>query len=245
MRLITLNTWGGRVGKPLDEFVLRHAADTDVFCFQEVHASGTQEADGKASERAHLFEELQALLPGFTGMFAEQFQGTGIATFIRDSFPIESEKSTLVLSREDVAHLQMTNGARFYPRIVQSIRLKDPAVTIFNFHGVPGSEKKDTPERELQMKRLHEVLDAYDGAKILVGDFNLRPDTQAIHGLEDGMRNLVAESGASTTRTRLYEKREAMPFADYAFVTLGISVAHFEVLPDEVSDHSPLLLDIA
>jgi endonuclease/exonuclease/phosphatase family metal-dependent hydrolase len=245
MRLITLNTWGGRLGKPVDDFVLKHAADTDVFCFQEVHTNGSKEASENNGERPHFFEELQNLLPGFVGMFAEQFQDTGIATFVRNACTVEEEASSLILTPEDVSHLQMSNGARYYPRIVQVIKLKEPAVTIFNFHGVPGNEKKDSPERDLQMKRLHEALDRYEGQKILMGDFNLRPDTRAISDLEKGMRNLVVESGAQTTRTSHYEKRSAMPFADYVFVTPDIRVAHFEVLPDEVSDHSPLLLEIA
>ena len=57
------------------------------------------------------------------------------------------------------------------------------------------------------------------------------------------MKNLVIEGGFKTTRTSLYERKESMPFADYTFVTNGIKVNSFEVLPDEVSDHSPMLLD--
>jgi endonuclease/exonuclease/phosphatase family metal-dependent hydrolase len=38
-----------------------------------------------------------------------------------------------------------------------------------------------------------------------------------------------------------YEKPEK--FADYMFVSKGIAVRDFQVLPDEVSDHAPLFLD--
>lgn len=32
--------------------------------------------------------------------------------------------------------------------------------------------------------------------------------------------------------------------ADYAFVTKGLNVLDFKVLPDEISDHSPLLIEV-
>jgi len=46
----------------------------------------------------------------------------------------------------------------------------------------------------------------------------------------------------SSTRTSFYTKPEK--HADYAFVTKGISVTDFKVLPDEVSDHAPLLIEV-
>ena len=242
MKIISLNTWGGRVPQ-IDDFIRRHAADTDIFCFQEINANKTKEADLSAGERSEFFEELQKILPNFTGILAEQVSGTGLATFIRNTLEIARADSYVMLSAEDLTHLQLGQGTRrYYPRIVQVVSLKHPQVIIFNFHGVPGNEKKDSPEREKQMSRLHQVLAQYTGEKILVGDFNLRPDTKAIQGLEKIMSNLVIERGFKTTRTKLYDKKESMPFADYTFVTPGIKVKKFEVLPDEVSDHSPMLL---
>ena len=74
------------------------------------------------------------------------------------------------------------------------------------------------------------------------GDFNLLPDTQSIKKLENfGLRNLVKEYNITSTRTSFYTKSEK--FADYAFVSSEIAVKDFKVLPDEVSDHSPLYLE--
>jgi endonuclease/exonuclease/phosphatase family metal-dependent hydrolase len=243
MKLVSLNTWGGRLRESIDEFVKRHADDTDIFCFQEVYVDDTKEADPQAGERPDFFKELQDLLPDFVGIFAEQVTGTGLATFVRNLLAIESADSHFILSGDELSHLQMPNGARYYPRIVQTVILRNPNIAIYNFHGVPGSGKRDTTERELQMQRLHQVLGKFKGDKVLVGDFNLSPDTEAIHGLEKIMRNLVIEGGFKTTRTAHYDKREALPFADYTFVTPGIKVVKFDVLIDEVSDHSPMSLE--
>ncbi len=242
MKIISLNTWGGRIPQ-IDDFIRRHAADVDIFCFQEIHTNKTSEADSSVGERSEFFEELQKLLPDFKAIFAEQMSGTGLATFVRKPLEIIDSDSYLILSADELSHLKMGNGMRrYYPRIVQAVSLKNPQITIFNFHGVPGNEKKDSPERDLQMNRLYKILGTVNGEKVLVGDFNLRPDTNAIHGLEKIMRNLVIECGFKTTRTKLYDKKESMPFADYTFATPGINVKKFEVLTDEVSDHSPMLL---
>ena len=56
-----------------------------------------------------------------------------------------------------------------------------------------------------------------------------------------GLRNLVAEFGVTSTRTSLYTGPGR--FADYAFVSPGVEVHAFRVLPDEVSDHAPLMLE--
>ena len=77
---------------------------------------------------------------------------------------------------------------------------------------------------------------------MLCGDFNLLPDTESLRMLESaGLRNLVVECGVTSTRTSLYARPE--PFADYVFVSDGIAVRDFHVLPDVVSDHTPLLLE--
>jgi endonuclease/exonuclease/phosphatase family metal-dependent hydrolase len=55
------------------------------------------------------------------------------------------------------------------------------------------------------------------------------------------LRNLVAEFGVASTRTSLYTRPEK--FADYVFVSAGVEVRGFRVLPDEVSDHAPLMLE--
>jgi endonuclease/exonuclease/phosphatase family metal-dependent hydrolase len=85
-------------------------------------------------------------------------------------------------------------------------------------------------------------MNLFDCPKILMGDFNLLPDTESIKIIEAaGLRNLIKEFGITETRTELYKKK--LRFADYAFVSPEIKVKDFKVLPDVVSDHSPQYLD--
>jgi endonuclease/exonuclease/phosphatase family metal-dependent hydrolase len=117
-------------------------------------------------------------------------------------------------------------------------------VRLVNFHGIwkPGRYKGDTEERLLQSDRLI-ALSENRPSTIFVGDFNLLPDTASIAKFEGaGFQNLIRKKGVLSTRTRHYPV-ELPQFADYAFVR-GAEVVDFRVLPDVVSDHAPLLLEI-
>ncbi len=76
------------------------------------------------------------------------------------------------------------------------------------------------------------------------GDFNLLPDTESIRMISNnlGCLNLIDKYNIKSTRTSLYKK--PLRFADYVFVSNNIKLKEFKVLPDEISDHSPLFLEI-
>jgi len=114
---------------------------------------------------------------------------------------------------------------------------------IGNFHGLwNGIDKLDSEDRLRQSENIMKFLDnRKKNYKILCGDFNLRPDTESIKILEKDMNNLIKTFGIKSTRTSLYTKLEK--HADYIFTSPEIKINHFEVAPNEVSDHSPLLLD--
>ena len=236
MKLISLNTWGGRIHEPLVQFLQTHQADTDFFCFQEVDDNPPEPLRDNADARQNLFSELKTILSEHVGYFAPQIPGSGIATFVRKTINVASSNFSIVLSTEEMTE-------KFIPRILQHISIQQPVLSIYNFHGVPKSEKLDTPERNLQTDRILEILSHDTNPKILVGDFNLRPNTDNVHAFERNMRNLVIERGFRTTRSRLYNQLATQPFADYSFVSPDISVKDFQVLTDEISDHLPLFTE--
>jgi endonuclease/exonuclease/phosphatase family metal-dependent hydrolase len=121
-------------------------------------------------------------------------------------------------------------------------------LTVINFHGLwtnvgEGKWKNDNPERLEQSERILEFTKKLQNPFVLCGDFNLLPDTKSIQMFEDaGLRNLIREFGVTSTRTSFYTK--PVKFADYAFISKGINLKDFKVLPDEVSDHAPLLMEV-
>ena len=243
MKLISLNTWCGKIYEPLKKFIKDSANETDIFCFQEIRNGKYLDRWVAEDEIEDLFEKIENILPNFKGYYTEMTPGIGLTTFIKNTLEVEKFDSYTILFSDELENIIKFNNQKAKPRVIQVITLKNK-LSILNFHGIYGGFKKDTEERELQTKRLKEVLNGLGEPKILVGDFNLNPDTNAIAELEKLMRNLIKENNIKATRSDLYEEKEIMPFADYAFVSKDIDVKDFRVLQDEVSDHLPLLLEI-
>ena len=114
---------------------------------------------------------------------------------------------------------------------------------VCNLHGhwTPNF-KGDSPARLEQSKNIKKLLDSFEGAKVLCGDFNVDPDTKSMEILETSMKNLVKEYKVTTTRSPLY-KKEGAPICDYILVSPDIQVKKFEAIQDAVSDHLPLCLE--
>lgn len=238
MKLITLNSWGGRINQPLLQFI-KNNDNIDIFCFQEMNNNATDDnLDSPKEEDKNLFSHIQDLLPDFTGYFSPQVPGTGHAIFIKNEFNVDRVEVHPILAKEEIINMPDP-----FPRILQSIHLKDVNLSVYNFHGVPKAEKKDTPVRDLQTSRVMEIIKKDINPKIIVGDFNLNPDTRAIATFETIFTNQIKESSYTTTRNSYYSKLKDFPFADYIFTSPEIKVTEFKVLNDKVSDHLPLYLN--
>ncbi len=236
MKLITLNTWGGRLNKPILQFI-ENNEDTDIFCFQEMNNNASDDIIESTEEDKNLFSHIQEVLPGFNGYFSPQVPGTGHAIFIKNEIEIDRVESHLILAEDEIINMPDP-----FPRILQSIHLKNINLSVYNFHGVPKAEKKDTPVRDIQTNRVMEIINKDTNLKIIVGDFNLNPDTRAIAAFEAIFRNHIKESSYTTTRNSYYSKLNNFPFADYIFTSPEIKVSEFKVINQVVSDHLPLSL---
>lgn len=132
-----------------------------------------------------------------------------------------------------------------HARNIQYVKIdtKDGPRVIINFHGLwNGKGKGDSEDRLLQSDKIIDFIKKVSNPVVLCGDFNLLPETESLKKFEEmGLRNLIKENGITSTRTSLYTKPER--YADYVFTSNDIKIKKFKVLPEEVSDHSALLLD--
>lgn len=241
MKLITLNTWGGRVKEPFIKFI-QDNQDVDIFCFQEVYDQAKEiMATEYPGDMFDQFTDLKALLPSHVGYFRPILRGVyGIAMFVKKDIAVLQEGELLIHASASEA---VTDGHHSRNLQWALLSLDGQNIMVMNVHGLwNGKGKTDTTERIAQSEKIKSFTDAVPEPKILCGDFNLNPDTESVAILEKGMRNLVKEYGVTSTRTSLYEKPGK--FADYIFVSPDVEVKDFKVLPDEVSDHSALQLDI-
>lgn len=241
MKLITLNLWGGHLRNPLLKFI-NHHKEIDVFCLQEVYHN----AHGKINEHhdlsLNLFSDLQTLLPHHYAIFKPAVENVyGIAMLIKNTIDILSEGEINIHQK------------KYHPGIGENhsrnlqwveCQFNNKIYSILNVHGLwNGRGKNDTPDRIDQSHRIRNFMDTINTPKILCGDFNLRPDTQSMHILEEGMNNMITINQVRSTRTSYYTKEEK--FADYILTSPEIQINHFRVMPDEVSDHAPLYLDFS
>ncbi|HRH32660.1 MAG TPA: endonuclease/exonuclease/phosphatase family protein [bacterium] len=257
MKLITLNIWGGKIFEPLIDFIKLQAPGTDIFCFQEMIFGLEPEVTPVHKARLNIFLEIEKCLPDF---IAFKYHAPKEAIHFQDE-PLK--KGTLpgqaIFIKKDLL-VNNHGGFRCYSNTIPNkvflggkitgscqwidLKIKETEMlSILNLHGLwqQDTHKKDTAERLTQSTILHNFLKTKNGKKILCGDFNLQPDCQSIKILEQNMINLVKSSPFTSTRSSYYSKPDK--FADYILISPDITVKHFEVLQDEISDHLPLTLE--
>lgn len=252
MRLISLNTWGGKVHKPLMEFIERLNGEVDIFCFQEVFST-TADLEISDGARASLHEDISKILSSYRSFHSPKSKGYDYSGFIGKDInfgnAIFIKKNIPILSYDEMFNIVSDAGHDWRKNAIakaqfMTIQTDNAPLAICNFHGmwIKDTHKKDTLERIEQSHHIRKILDSFPGEKIICGDFNLLPDGESIKILEHGMRNLIKDHKITSTRSSLYTT-SPIRFADYVLVTPGIKVNDFAVLPDEVSDHLPVELN--
>ncbi|MSR71391.1 MAG: endonuclease/exonuclease/phosphatase family protein [Candidatus Taylorbacteria bacterium] len=246
MKLITLNTWGGKVTKPLTKFITEHI-DIDIFCFQEVFHDAKKKTRGDfIGAHLELYTHLQSLLPNHSSFFSSTVDDYyGNASFVKKDFDVHSSGDIRIFENPAYSGKGGNHMRKMLWLEISGGKLGKNMIAILNVHGLwNGKGKSDTPDRIEQSKRIKEFMDSMKIPKILCGDLNLLPHTESLKMLEKNMQNMIKEYKVTSTRTSLYTRAETNgEFADYIFLSPNFKVHDFKVLPDEVSDHSPLYLE--
>lgn len=260
MKLMSLNVWGGKLYKPLIEYINNESTDIDIFCFQEIfHSNVSKRTNGSITDlysriSTELTEYIRFFAPTFTGFDTEKkvdFDlSFGQATFIKKSVDLISEETQFVYGKYDHTPPVEIDGIKDgldLPRNIHLIKVKlnKKDILIGNLHGFwnPGS-KKDSIQSISQSKKINNIFGDFKGPKLLAGDFNLKPNTKSLAMLEKNMKNLIIEHNITSTRSKYYKKTTER-FADYILVSDDIVINQFEVINNEVSDHLPLVLDFS
>ena len=255
MRIISLNTWGGRAGRDvLLGFFKKYAETTDIFCLQEIWSAPYEHLEGRPAGGLEIdheqimvygLQEISAVLPNHVPFFRpHHLDNYGLLMMVNKNLTVREEGDVFVYKHRGYVP---EGDVGYHARNVQYVTVETAhgPITTMNFHGLwnAGKGKKDSPERLEQSEKILDFMKKIKNPLVFCGDFNLLPDTESIQKFEDaGLRNLIKESKVTSTRTSFYKKPEK--FADYAFVSKDILLKDFKVLPDEVSDHTPLMIEI-
>ncbi|MCX6781093.1 MAG: hypothetical protein NT003_03200 [Candidatus Magasanikbacteria bacterium] len=260
MKLISLNTFGGRVFEPLMEWVQREAATTDIFCFQEI-LDGRHGIENERGWRSNLLEELTAVLPEFNVFFkptrTQLFEchnvsdriAFGKAMFVKKGFSVEKMGDVFVWGSPNDYEVQ-DNLSKPNSFLYTQLVIDGAPLMICNMHGMPfPGDKFDTPERIAQSQKILDFFAHQSGEKIICGDFNLLPETESVKMFERaGYKDLVKDFKIVSTRGTLCKELHPefvfrQEYADFTFVSPGISVKKFEVPDAPISDHLPMILE--
>lgn len=249
MKIIFLNTWAARLQKPLLEFLENHKDDVDVFCFQEVfnkHTGKTSDYINTDEGDTDTADTFKKILTGHNMYYCpiDAIGTYGLAMFLKKDIEVVEHNSIFLYSNPNYNCEDLTSD---HNRKMQWVKLKNTKheeFLVVHVHGFWSNlGKEDTSERIVQSEIIKDFLVQYKNeAVILGGDFNLNPDTKSINILDQHMINLIRENNILTTRTSVHTGRSK--FADYVFVSPSVAVQDFKVLPDVVSDHAILFVDV-
>jgi len=234
MKILSLNALDAELRDQLKDFLKSQLASTDVFCFQETLGATIET----------LFTEL---FPGalYSTTWVEKTtseQGQyNLCTVVRK--PIQVSHSQTLLAADDTGVGQA---------LASAITLPDGnTLTVVNVHGVPfPGDKLDNEGRLRQSDTIIRWLrENGSPSAIVCGDFNLLPETESIKKFaRAGYQDLIADYKIPTTRNEFAWKNwpdNKQLFADYTFASQQLNIVSFQVPNIEVSDHLPMIIDIA
>ncbi|MFA6073639.1 MAG: endonuclease/exonuclease/phosphatase family protein [Candidatus Woesearchaeota archaeon] len=165
---------------------------------------------------------------------------------IKSKFPIITAKNEFYYRQYELSIDRTNFELEDHPRAIQivEINVNNNKLHIINVHGTYTKNKKDTERTLIQTQYIISVAKKIDAPLIIVGDFNLSPETKSIKLLTKEFRNLIDEYNINSTRPEfddgLYKDNVVV---DYIFVNDKIKINNFEVCNTQISDHLPLILD--
>lgn len=240
MRVLQLNTWGGRLGSQIRNMI--HREMPDLVCFQE--AIRVQGGGG------FVFDELGEIAKGtnfrhcyfspcFSWNLMKREAQSGLATLSMKPF---RETNNVFTRLEHIRNFDILD-TDYNVRSLQHVTVEQDGSTIhiLNHHGHHIPNHKDGDDETLrQCQMIVDYIDKLKGSVVLCGDFNLKPDAESLELINERLVNHVKERNILTTRTSLSEKNEV---CDYIFTSPDLEIKDFQVLDDVVSDHKALIVE--
>lgn len=190
MKLITLNTWGGRAGKGLLLDFFQKYEDVDVFCLQEIWSAPYEHLEGHPAGGLAIsheqimtrgMQEISETLSNYSSYFhPHHLNNYGLQTLVKNNLTVTEDGELFVHKYKGyVPEGDVGNCARNIQYV--TLDLQSGPITIINFHGawIKGANKADTDDRMNQSKKIVEFLKSLSNDFVLCGDFNLLPNTGA------------------------------------------------------------------
>ena len=249
LKLITLNTNHG--GRPIEKVIdFLQKENAEIVCLQEVYNGVDNQLEDNFRSLSILKEKLFYPYYSFFPTHAVIIENKKVPSgnLILAKFPIIDSSFTFFNSdyqEFDFRGWFEKGDYRFVPKGLQEaiINIDDKKINIFNIHGPWGFNGKDNQERFQALSIIEKRLKNKKNI-ILVGDFNLNPQTQFVQTLEKKLINVFKNK----LKTSFNIKRKPNfgnwknSVVDMIFVSKEIKIIDSYQPQVDISDHLPLVI---
>lgn len=164
---------------------------------------------------------------------------------ILSKFPIIEAKNIFYYKEysefTDTTNFRKEDHSRAFVEAILDI--KGRKFQLINVHGCWNKDKKDDNRTIIQTKEIVSHI-RYDIPSIVVGDFNLLPNTKSIKTISQKMINLIDKYNIKSTRPEFNDGLDIGNLVcDYIFVNDKVKISDFKVVETNISDHLPLILE--
>lgn len=244
MKVLQLNIWLGKVEGELQRFLKK--ADYDVICMQEVvfaKKRGRRYTWGLFTDLEQILEATKMPYAYFAPNWSNKL-GHGrfkVGNLILSKIPFESVRSKFVVG----SYLQIgtKNGRLKHNNLNVVIAKLENGITVVTHHGFWRPQPMGDEGSVKAFNRLAKIVKPYSdaGPLILCGDLNLVHEAPALRAL-DFMRDLTYENNVKSTLSGLKIDKEIA--CDHIYINDQIIYSDFKVVPEVVSDHLGLSVNI-
>lgn len=238
------------------------ASGADIICLQEVMRPLEDSVSSMYRSEETIREKLKSVFSYH--FFAPEWVGDKLikGEKIRD-FKGMAEQGKLILSKYPIlyganhfyhkVYEYSPDRTRFYEgddhaRALQiaDLDVRGTVIQIGNVHGIYSRDKQDSEGSLLQNKFIIEKLCERNKPTILLGDFNLAPDTESIALINKEYMNLISKFSIGATQPEEAGKHEGAKHntLDYIFFSSEFSAKSCIVDLTDISDHYPLIAEI-
>ncbi len=237
LRVVTFNIAGGRFGDMEAIAAVITALQPDVVALQEV-ASNWEEASRSTDQADDLGRRL-----GMEAFYAPIYStGDGQGGLRRFGLAVLTRHPVVRRVNHDLTRLSTQTESTVpglmpgFPELITRVGGID--VRVFNTHL---DYRRDPAVRQQQVRDMLEIIGAFGGPTLLLGDLNARPEAPEIKPLLARFRDAWSKAdGPGFTSPA----REPANRIDYVLVSPHCRVRHARVLATGASDHYPVVTDL-
>lgn len=243
---VCLNLWlGGKLFDAILEFL--RGERPDILAVQEAYHG----RDAALERRLRSIETLQkecgfehvSYSPACRDVRPEGAIESGNAIFSR--YPITKTQTIFfdVPFGERRDHIEGGGDYSYTPRNIQEadIAVAGRTLTVLNTQGIWGIDGKDSPRRLAMARTIVEMVRGKK-ATLLMGDFNIRENTETIRMIEQEMVNVFKNELVTSFNMRRKANQEyGDSVVDMIFVSRDVHVVEHSCPDVDISDHLPLV----